>query len=95
MGGETSSPIKRLGTWVARVRATVYQAETDGYVTGHSNSAANGGATIDTDSANPPTVPRFEMSTPSLYGAACLVKKGDYYEITSTHAGLWYWIPYE
>ena len=91
MGGDVSTPVKRLGDWLARVTNTVYLAATDGFVVGYSVGTP---ITALTDSANPPTIMRDgDNSASNVNGISVPVRKGDYWKVTGTTT-VW-WIPLE
>ena len=76
-----------LGTWESKVKNTVYQAPTDGFLitTVFSNGGGLGIATIKTDSSSSPTTirARVEASRSGAYQSVTVpIRKGDYYEVT-------------
>ena len=97
MGARSTTPLKRLGAWLARTDNTVYLAATDGFVHAF-RTAVNGSVEILTDGANPPTTIRTKDMTPNGVGefgcAESAVKKGDYWKAVGAITGL-YWIPLE
>jgi len=95
MGGETSTPYKRLGAWLGRADNTVYQAATDGFVVGmYTGQAVIFGYT---DGANPPTIVRQQNGGGgvNIEKDLCFpVKKNDYWKTNGCTVFV-YWIPLE
>lgn len=98
MGANGTTPIKRLGSWLARSVNTVYQAPTDGSVFYYKTGGASEVTQIKTDAANPPTIVRHHREG-SNYGVAlsCDVRKNDYWKCEDNAVGVntIYWIPLE
>jgi len=80
-----------FGAWASKSNNTIYQADTDGFVTAFSTS--NGTVSGITDSNSSPSTVRVSSSEPSIaYGSICFpVKKDDYWKTTG--AATVYWIP--
>jgi len=100
MGAHITNPVKRLGSWLARAKDTIYQAATDGFVIATQTTSEAGEAYLETDNATPPTVKRaYGLLGAGLCFFVCsLVKKDDYWNVivVSGAASLQvYWIPLE
>ena len=85
-----------LGDWTSKSADTTYQATTDGWVCGLSNTDAD--VNIKTDNANPPTTIRVQNASGYYTGssAGCFVRAGDYYLYTTVKSqggDAVYWIP--
>jgi len=83
----------RLGDWVSKTVATVYQASTDGFV----HAISNGGTAVSgyTDTSNPPTtLVAQDDSASTESGITMAVKRGDYWKVVGANKSL-YWIPNE
>ena len=94
----------QFGDWISKSSDTSYLASTDGaiYAIGAPNASENINVDIRTDSSNPPTTARQQISvahsgsgTNMAYDSIdCDVKKGDYYKIvTTTGTATCYWLP--
>jgi hypothetical protein len=101
-GSNVSSPYKKLGAWLARSVATVYQADTDGTVVAITTAEDFVESIGLTDSATPPTVERTAGSYQKggsisrKTGLSFPVKKNDYWEVTCTGViSAIFWIPLE
>lgn len=68
-----------FGAWESKVKNTVYQAPTDGFLitTVHSNGGGLGIATIKSDSSSSPTTIRARVEA-SRMGAYPFVNRGSY-----------------
>ena len=82
--GKVRFPKGILGDWEVKAINTVYQAPSDGFVTGYSDHAGPADFSIFTDSAQPPTTRRTRTGVDMNYaGGGILVKKGDYWKAVS------------
>lgn len=99
MGGDITTPYKKLGTWLSRTFDTVYQAATDGFVCVYSIQVANPIIELYTDNNNPPTTlvskSFISIVSTSIANVNSPVKKGDYWEVTGTVVVTVWWIPLE
>jgi hypothetical protein len=91
---------KRLGTWASKSDNTVYQAATDGFLTGYATGGGSGTPSLEilTDASNPPTTVRSKSlgsGNSDLNNASSPVKKSDYYKFLSadSSATALYFIP--
>lgn len=92
-----SAPYKKLGSWLARAKNTVYQAATDGFVCAYDSDNDNG-IDVSTDNSNPPVSKRTAGFAGNGYveGICCPVKKGDYWKVACiTDVDYVFWIPLE
>ena len=98
MGATITNPLKRMGSWVGKSNATVYQAATDGFVLAADNTNANSWDVEGyTDGSNPPTTKRSIAGASSLARGATIempVKKKDYWKVENAVSFV-YWIPLE
>lgn len=70
-----------MGNWVAKVKDTVYQASTDGFVVGYSDGDQ---FIIYTDATSSPATVRVDCNINNSVGdssGCCPIKKGDYYSM--------------
>lgn len=83
MGPRISTPLKRVGSPVARANNTIYQAPSDGFV--HTHSTGGGTILCLTEPATPPTlIVQRQYTAVSQDGAAyMIVKKGDYWKVNN------------
>ncbi len=99
MGLRVGQPIRKLRAWLVRSLSTSYLAATDGTV----KICQSGGGLMRffgyTDSSDPPTTLKaggwsHEDWVDTRSGDEMRVKKGDYWQVTKTGAGVsvW-WIP--
>lgn len=97
MAAHISTPYKKLGAWVSRSKATVYQAISDGFVIA-ANLVDAADLTILTDGSDPPTTVRARTSNSAqcIGNTACtVVKKNDYWMVNcSAVITLLFWIPF-
>jgi len=94
MGASATQPQKRLGAWLVRVGATVYQADTDGFVVASGDNDAQ--VVGLTDSINPPTTEvakDYGTAGGDMGSITFPVKKNDYWEVTGIDTV--FWIPLE
>ncbi len=102
MGGEISTPIKRLGAWLVRAGDTIYLAATDGDVIVTSPDFGSFRQwELRTDGSTPPTTVRSRSGKAASDSSqaeafSCPVRKGDYWkiELTTGVPDVW-WIPTE
>lgn len=77
-----------FGSWQTKTVGTIYQATTDGFLVAVFNIAAptTSNVSLITDSSSTPTTVRqiFQGSADIPASASCPVRKGDYYEVTTT-----------
>lgn len=96
MGGEITTPPKRLGTWLSLTTDTIYQASSDGFALAM-RSLDLADVSINTDDSTPPTVCRSSET-----GAAGIVyrsvstpvRKNDYWKAFNANWRV-FWIPLE
>jgi len=92
----TSTDLKPLGTWTAKILSTVYQATTDGFAVAFYYAIGIGNLQGYTDSANPPTtMVACDLNSDETRGDCSImfpVKKSDYWKVVGT-SGTVYWIP--
>ena len=88
MGADVRMPYKKLGAWLNRSVDTVYQAATDGFVTGELTKDFGGAEDMQilTDSDNPPTTKRqrtkgINTGADGAFSLGCPVKKNDYWKV--------------
>lgn len=95
MGGDITTPYKKLGAWASKSNNTVYQAATDGFVCAYYTSGASEPMVIKTDNSNPPTTVRASKLNYQYGGSlgGCPVRKGDYWK--TEYANVVWWIPLE
>jgi hypothetical protein len=96
MGGTATTPLKRLGAWLARVDNTVYQAATDGFVCAFSAQELYRDVQGLSDAATPPTILRQRHTQDAEYLIAEItfpIRKTHYWKTTG--AAIVWWIPFE
>lgn len=87
-----------FGAWESKSASTIYQAETDGIIVSYSSASAGSSAiTIVSDYFSPPSTVRFQdysnTANVDQNTAVCPIKKGDYWELSSTKSVTIYWLP--